>query len=191
MNSYEKKIEELVERAMDKAEMPLYDLIMSENLQEMELGTLTILSGNELSNATVPCEEFMILVRDRYDAVANDTVAEYAIYSQHDADGHNLINSLNANAVYRLELVGEELFVSMAAAIAHAYTLINTITQSEREEEEAFVRNITDDDPLAELTVQDAKRILDEARKDYDVPKHLSPVRFIALYNSMKPEEEV
>lgn len=190
MNSYEKKIEELVERAMEKSDMPLYDLIMSENLQEMELGTLTILSGNELSNAIVPCEEFMILVRDHYDAVAKDTVAEYAIYSQHDADGHNLINSLNANAVYRLEFVGEELFANMAAAIAHAYTLINTITQSEREEEEEFVRNITDDDPLAELTVQDAKRILDEARKDYDVPKHLSPVRFIALYNSMKPEEE-
>lgn len=190
MSNYEKRIEELVDRAFEKRSMPLYDLIMSENLQEMELGTLNILYGEELSNAIVPCEEFMILTRERYDEPTKDLVAEYAIYSQHDADGHNLVNSLNANATYRLEFVGEETFVSMTAAIVHAYTLINTITQSEREEEEEFVRNITDDDPLADLTVQDAKRIMDEARKDYDVPKHLTPAKFIALYNAMKPEEE-
>lgn len=190
MSNYDKLIEELVERATEKRAMPLAELIESENLQTYVPGTMTILYGDELNNAIVPCEDRMILVRDRYDENVKAFVAEYAIYSQHDADGINMSNALNANATYRLEFVGEETFRNMAAAISHAYNLITTLTENDREMEEEFVRNITDDDPLADLTYGDACRILKAARKDYDVPLSLTPDRFLELYNSMKPEEE-
>lgn len=134
MNNYDKHLDELVERSLEKRDMPLYDLIMSEHLDRYEPGFVDILYADPLNNAIVPCRNFMILARDRYDANEHKIVAEYAIYSQHDRDGSNLRNSMNANAVYHLEMVGEETFENMAFAIAYAADLIRTMTDNDKEE---------------------------------------------------------
>ena len=122
--NYEDKISALVERAIEKRNESLYDLIHSENLEEYEPGTLTILEGDELNHAIVPCKEFMILVRDRWDGETSEFISEYAIYSQRDHDDHPIMNAMNANATYVLEYVGEETFENMAAAIKYACDLI-------------------------------------------------------------------
>lgn len=131
--SYEERIAKLVERAIETRNVSLHDLIRNEGLQEYEPGTLTILSGCELNNAIVPCKEYMILVRDRYDDTTDSFVAEYAIYEQFDHDGRNLKNALNANAIYRCSYIGEETFENMAAAISYAMKLIYSIKESEDE----------------------------------------------------------
>lgn len=56
---------------------------------------------------------------------------------------------------------------------------------------EGIVRNITDGDPLADLTEADAIRLIQKAHDEgYDVPGVLTPDLFLALFESMKPEEE-
>ena len=132
--NYEERIAKLVERAIETRNMNLHNLIRNEGLQEYEPGTLTILSGCELNNAIVPCKEYMILVRDRYDDTTDSFVAEYAIYEQYDRDGHNLKNALNANAIYRCSYIGEETFENMASAISYAMKLIYSIKESEDED---------------------------------------------------------
>lgn len=127
MNNRERHIEELVERVMDLRSTPLYDFIMKENLQTYRLGYEDIIEVSGPSVAVVPCLGYLILTRDRYDEESKQMVAEYAIYSEHDDDHRPLINSLNMNAEYILEYVGEETFSNMAFAIAHAANLIDKV----------------------------------------------------------------
>lgn len=129
MNNREDRIAALVDRALEERTMPLADFIEKENLHEYELGYEDILYADSVNNAIVPCEEDMILAREYYDDKKNEIVAEYAIYSQHDKDGMNIVNSLNMNATYRLEFVGEETFRNMASAIAYACNLIYDFTE--------------------------------------------------------------
>lgn len=127
MTDREKIIEELVERVMNYRSTPLYDFIMNENLQKYRLGYEDIIEVSGPSVAIVPCLGYMILARDRYDEESKQIVAEYAIYSEHDDDNRPLINSLNMNAEYVLEYVGEETFTNMAFAICHAANLIDKV----------------------------------------------------------------
>lgn len=56
---------------------------------------------------------------------------------------------------------------------------------------EEIVRNITDGDPLADLTEADAIRLIQKARDEgYDVPDILTPDLFLAIFEFMKPEPE-
>lgn len=130
MKTYEEKI---YERQWEKRNWKLYDLIMSEGLQEYEPGTVTVLH-DDLSVAIVFVKDFMILARDHYNEAEKCTESEYAIYSEHDADGHPLYDTYNMNAIYRLEFVGEETFKNNAFAIAHACNLIKTITDNDANE---------------------------------------------------------
>lgn len=135
--NYENKVNEVCERAMEKRNMPLYDLIMSENLQRYVRGRVDIFYGNELNNAMVPCRGFMILAKDRYDDDKHDWVAEYAIYRRagKDSFGDDISdtsgNVFMCEAVYYLEYVGEETFENMASAISYATNLIYSMKESE------------------------------------------------------------
>lgn len=56
---------------------------------------------------------------------------------------------------------------------------------------EEIVRDITDGDPLADLTEEDAVQLIEKARaQGYDVPDILTPDLFLALFEFMKPEPE-
>lgn len=127
-----KLLDELIDRAFEKRSMPLHDFLISENLDTYETGCIDILYADGLNNAIVPCRGYMILARERWNEEDKTTIAEYAIYSEHDHDGHPLRNSLNANATYHLEYVGEEQFENMAFAIAYATDLICKLTDNER-----------------------------------------------------------
>jgi len=127
-----KLLDELIDRASQKRSMPLRDFLISENLDTYEPGYIDILYADELNNAIVPCRGYMILARERWSVEDNSIVAEYAIYTQHDHDGHPLQNSLNYNATYKLEYVAEESFENMAFAIVHAACIIKQITENER-----------------------------------------------------------
>lgn len=132
MSNYESNLDALVERAYAQRNTCLADVIEAENLYEYELGHEDIIYADSINYAVVPCEDRMILAREHYDLDSKAVVAEYAIYSQHDNDGDNLRNSLNMNAVYKLEFLGEEGFTNMAYAIAYAADLIHTITENRR-----------------------------------------------------------
>ena len=133
MNSSESRLDALVNRAFEERCDTLADVIEKENLYEYELGHEDIIYADDLNWAVVPCEEFLIMAREHYDYGAREIVAEYAVYTQHDNDdGHNLRNSLNMDAVYKLDFIGEETFTNMAYAIAHAANLIRTITENDR-----------------------------------------------------------
>ena len=112
-------------------ETPLAELIEKEHLEELSIEYETILYAMEACHAIVPCYDSLILAFDHYDSKNHCTVAEYAIYSQHDRDGKNHQNAINYNADYKLEYVGEETFENMAAAIAYAYNLIRQIHQND------------------------------------------------------------
>lgn len=131
MSSREDRIDALVTRAMEERTMRLREVIEKENLSEYELGYEDILYADDLNNAVIPCEEYMILAREFYDDEAKETSAEYAIYSQHERDGDNILNSLNMNATYTLEYVGEETFRNMASAIAYAADIIYRMNAKE------------------------------------------------------------
>lgn len=128
--TYEEKIEAVCERAVEKRNMPLANLITSENLQTYTRGYVDILSESELNTAMVPCRGFMILAKDRFDDELGNSIAEYAIYRRTGKDTFgNDISNTNGNvficeAVYELESVGTEKFESMADAIYHATNLI-------------------------------------------------------------------
>lgn len=114
-------------------ETPLAELIEKEHLEELSIEYETILYAMEACHAIVPCYDSLILAFDHYDSDIHSTVAEYAIYSQHDRDGRNHPNAINYNADYKLEFIGEETFDNMAAAIAYAYNLIHQLHQNEKE----------------------------------------------------------
>ena len=118
-------LESLVERAFEQRTDDLATVIEKENLREYELGFEDIIYADSINWAVVPCEEYMILSREHYDHEAKEIVAEYAIYSQHDRDGENIRNSLNMNAVYKLNYICDEKFASLAYAIAYAVNHIN------------------------------------------------------------------
>lgn len=122
------KLDELIERAHAKRSMPLCDFIESEGLDTYELGMEDILEADFLNVAIVPCREYLILTRERWNEEDKALVAEYAIYSQHDRDGQTLKNSLNMNATYELEYVGDQQFENMAFAIAWAADLVHHLT---------------------------------------------------------------
>lgn len=122
------KLDELIERANAERSMHFDEFIEKENLYEYELGYEDILYADNLNNAIVPCREYLIIVRERWNEEDHAPVAEYAIYSQHDKDGENLMNSLNMNATYKLEYVGDQQFENMAFAIAWAADLVFHMT---------------------------------------------------------------
>lgn len=54
-----------------------------------------------------------------------------------------------------------------------------------------IVMNITDGDPLAYLTAEDAGRLISEAEaQGYSVPECLTPELFLEIYEDLKPKEE-
>ena len=56
---------------------------------------------------------------------------------------------------------------------------------------EEIVRDITDGDPLADLTEEDAVRLIAKAHDlGYDIPDILTPDLFIAIFEFLKPEQE-
>lgn len=135
--SYDEIFDKTVERSMEKCSMPLYDLIMSENLQTYVRGRVDVLSVDELNTVMVPCLGFMILTRDRYDEDTHGRISEYAVYQRtgKDSFGDDISNT-NGNtficeAVYQLEYVGEETFDSMADAISYATKLIHDMKGDE------------------------------------------------------------
>lgn len=135
--NYDEIFDKTVERSMEKCSMPLYDLIMSENLQTYVRERVDVLSVDELNTVMVPCLGFMILTRDRYDEDTHDRISEYAIYKRtgEDSFGDDISNT-NGNtficeAVYQLEYVGEETFDSMADAISYATKLIHDMKGDE------------------------------------------------------------
>ena len=132
MNSSETRLDALVNRAFEERCDTLATVIEKEDLYEYELGHEDIIYADSINWAVVPCEEHMILAREHYDYCSKRVVAEYAIYSQHDHDDDNIRNSLNMNAVYKLEFIGEETFLNMAYAIAYAANLVRTITENDR-----------------------------------------------------------
>lgn len=178
-------LDELVSRAMEKHSMPLRELIETEHLQDYELGYEDILYADEINIAKIPHGEYMILVRQRWDEDIHDTVVEYAIYWQEDHDGHPLYDSLNMNATYHLVSVRGK-FTNMVTAIAEAANDVYTLN----EQAEAIVRDITDGDPLADLTEADAVHLIAEAVSlGYDVPACLKPDLFLRIYESLKGDE--
>ena len=126
------RIDELIKRAEELRHTPIDEFIEEEDLYTYELGYEDILWADDLNNAIVPCYDYMILARERLDDDYN-TVAEYAIYSQHDKDGHPIMNSLNMNATYKLEYAGDQQFDNMAAAIAYAFNLIYQLHTNDKE----------------------------------------------------------
>ena len=121
-------LDELIKRANSKRCMPFDEFIESEHLETYELGYEDILYADDINNAIVPCRDYLIIVRERWNDEDNAPVAEYAIYSQHDKDGNNIMNSLNMNATYNLEFVSDQQFENMAFAIAWAADLIFHLT---------------------------------------------------------------
>lgn len=130
MSYYENEVDKVCERAWEKRDMPLYDLIMSENLQTYVRGRVDIFYGDDLNNAMVPYRGFLILTRNRFDESEGEWIAEYAIYRRTGKNSFGEdITDTNGNvficeAVYQLEYVGEETFDSMADAISYATQLI-------------------------------------------------------------------
>lgn len=55
-----------------------------------------------------------------------------------------------------------------------------------------LVANVTDGDPAADLTRDDAEQMIRNARKfdGYSIPDILTPEYFLELYNDMKPEDD-
>lgn len=132
MSNYEVNLDALVNRAFEERCDNLATVIEKENLYEYELGHVDIIYADDINWAVVPCEDYMILAHEHYDYDRGEVSSEYAIYSQHDNDGNNATNTLNMNAIYKLEFIGEETFTNMAYAIAHAANLVRTITTNDR-----------------------------------------------------------
>lgn len=133
MMNREEHMSELFDRASNYRTIRLADLIEKENLHTYRFGYEDILWADELNVATVPCRGYMILAREFYNADTRSTEAEYAIYSEHDDDGKPLLNSINMNAKYRIEFMGQETFENTAFAIAYAADLIRKITDMDKE----------------------------------------------------------
>ena len=179
-------LDALVGRAIAKRSMPLREFIRTENLQDYELGREDILYADAINVAIIPHEEYLILLRERWDDESHAPVSEYAVYWQEDFDGRPLINSANMNATYHLLIVGFGSFRNMAGAIAEAVEEIHHVT----EENVAVVRDMTDGDPLADLTEEDTAGMIREAESlGYSVFPDLTPAKFLEIFEDLKQEE--
>ena len=167
---------------------PLNEIIEREpDLKEWKLEYFTVAEAMPADYVMVPFDEYMIMAHDRYDHERNCRAAEFAIYRQYDQDGNTLYDSLNYNAVYRFLMVSEKTYRNMALAIAYATDEITRLDEELR----AIVFDMTDDDPLADLSEADAERLIAEAQDlGYELADILTPELFLEIYNSMKPEEE-
>lgn len=112
----------------EQASTPLKQ-IAEEELTEWSLENTHIQYAMQASSAVIPYGDYMILGYDRYNPNEDDwtkhrRIGEYAIYKQVDRDGHNLEDSLNYNADYKLLFVGEQQFPNMGEAICFAVNLL-------------------------------------------------------------------
>lgn len=131
MSNRDELINELVERSIEKRNMNLSDLIDSENLDVYKPGTVNILTVDEMNNAIVPCRGFMILAHEHYDEDIKKVCSEYAIYKEVPNAAPALYDSMNYDARYELEYIGDEVFDNMAFAIAWAADLIFHLTNED------------------------------------------------------------
>ena len=191
MNNYDKMLDEAVERANEKRNMSLADLIESENLQTYVRGYVDILYADDMNVSMIPYHGYMILTRTRIDDATGDWVAEYAIYRRTGKDSFgNDIGEWNGNvfvaeAEFKLEHAGEETFEDMVSAIKYASDLIDRISDDPVD----IVREMTDGDPLKDLTEEDAVHLIAEAvNKGYAVPANLTPEMFLEIYSDLKGE---
>lgn len=191
--TYDEILSKTVERSMEKHSMPLYDLIMEENLQTYVRGRVDILSVDELNVAMVPCRGFMIVTRERYDEKTHSCFSEYAVYQRTGKDtfGEDISdmsgNSFICEAIYQLEHVGEETFDSMADAISYATKLIHDMKTYDDPID--MLMNTTN--PGQAWTIEDAGRCLSEAEANgWKFAPNVDPQYILDLYNDMEPEEE-
>lgn len=191
MNNYDKMLDEAIERANEKRNMSLADLIESENLQTYVRGYVDILYADEMNVSMIMYHGYMILARTRIDDNIGDWVSEYAIYRRTGKDSFgNDIGEWNGNVFvaeeeFKLEHAGEETFEDMFSAIKYASDLIDRIADDPVD----IVRNMTDGDPLADLTEEDAVHLIAEAvNKGYNVPENLTPKMFLEIYSDLKGE---
>lgn len=188
--TYNETIDYYVNRGYETRTMNLADLIEDENLKTITLGTLNVLTCNELTNAMVACKDMMILAREYYDDRKKEIVAEYAIYRQEDNDGNNLMNSLNANATYILDYLGDEEFDNVGAAIAYAVDLIYFPDKHRDSFDDPIdmLMNLTN--PHEAWTLEDAGHILGEAEaQGWRFAPDVDAQYILDLYNDMEGDE--
>ena len=166
---------------------PLKDIIEQEqDLKEWKLEYFTVAEAMPADYVMVPFDDYMIMAHDRYDHDRHCRAAEYAIYRQYDQDGNTLYDSLNYNAVYRFLIVGESTYRNMALAIADAAEEITRLDEELR----AIVFDMTDNDPLADLSEADAERLITEAQNlGYEHADLLSPTMFLEIFEMLKGDE--
>lgn len=100
---------------------PLKNIIEQEpDLKEWKLEYFTVAEAMPADYVMVPFDEYMIMAHDRYDRNRHCRAAEYAIYKQHDRDGHPLMNSMNYNATYEFIKISDHTYPNMALAIVGA-----------------------------------------------------------------------
>lgn len=188
--TYDEAIEYYVNRGFETRNMNLCDLFNAENLDKIQLGTLNVLTCNELTNAMVACKDMMILAREYYNEEQDKIIAEYAIYRQEDHDGHKLMNSLNANATYTLDYLGDEEFDNVGAAIAYAVDLIYFPDKHRDSFDDPIdmLMNLTN--PHEDWTLEDAGRILGEAEaQGWRFAPDVDAQYILDLYNDMEGDE--
>lgn len=70
-------------------------------------------------------------------------------------------------------------------------TVMTELTATETDDPIDIVSNMTDGDPLADLTTVEAADMIQRAKDiGYSVPESLTPELFVELYESMKNETE-
>ena len=75
----------------------------------------------------------------------------------------------------------------------NSLSVIKGFRKIEQEYDDPFeiVMDMTDGDPLADLTLEDAAHLIGEAEaRGYSVPDDLTPETFLAIYEDMKNTEE-
>jgi len=189
--TYDETIEYYVNRGFETRNMNLGDLVDAENLDKIQLGTLNVLTCNELTNAMVACKDSMILAREYYNEEQDKIIAEYAIYRQEDRDGHNLMHSLNANAIYTLDYLGDQEFENVGAAIAYAVELLYFPEKYRKNYDDPIdmLMNLTN--PHEDWTLEDAGRILGEAEaQGWRFAPDVDAQYILDLYNDMEGDDE-
>lgn len=163
---------------------PLKDIIDQEpDMKEWKLEYLTVAEANPACYAVVPYEDYMVMAHDRFDPNGGHRLAEIAIYRQHDLDDHPLMDSLNYNATYRFLMVCDETYRNMTVAIANAPGWILRLEDEFRN----IVADMTDGDPLADLTEADAERLITQAQEiGYEYADILYPTLFLEIYDALK-----
>ena len=155
------------------------------DMKEWSLEFMTVASADDPSYAIVPYEDYMIMAHDLWDEKNNCRISEYAIYRQHDRDGENLLNSLNYNATYEFIKVSDKTYRNMALAIADATNELSIVHEMLC----MLVGDMTDDDPLANLSDEDILRLVTEAKEEeYEWAEYLTPELFREIYEDLKGE---